>query len=525
MRSRYWQIPLALAALVWLALGVGPLAPLEGDGAAIAQGAYVLAQEGSSAVGQVYRFEMQTGTYLPLVWLHQAFGLETFQSFAILSALAALATILLAALWVSRRTTVPFAGCVLLMLLLQETWTSAYYPNSNVLAAAVVLVAINLLSEARKPGRLILGGVVFGLAVWTRFDTVLLAPAVVLLLPHDSTPATLRRVGLVGLVAGATALLSILASGGRLGALLGIYAHHQQAIGSWGLAAKSGLAFFSAVVAFLMAIGLLRTFRQARRELLLVLVAALPFLLLLRSSLTTPKYLLYLAPFVALLMAHGVLLVQQSLGRRRQLLVATALGLFVLQYPLGLQLHYQDGFHPPVFPTWLRLGSIPLQRGSLRGATLVVGAGATMSTHDSIRMSSGIAWANLTWRHHKQEMACCLEALERFLRETPGTVGLYVEEPDEIRYLAEAVLVRQGYRRLEGAPTGRIALWRKGNQEVEVFCAQAGLELARQRAATMPLVTVLMWHDRLPSELEAAFPQSACLTPGQTSQLAFQLRP
>lgn len=525
LRNRYCWIALLVALLVWLAVGVVPLAPLEGDGAAIAQGAYHLAQHGWGATAETYRFEMQPGTYVPLALSHRFFGLETFASFAVLSAVAALAVILLAARWISRRTSLPFWACAMLMLVLQETWTSAYYPNANVLATAVVLLAMNVLSDARGPGWLLLGGLVFGLAVWTRFDTLLLAPAVAFLLPPDTTKATLRRLLLVGLVAGLVALGTLWASGGSLAALVKFYTQHHQASGSWGLAVRSGLAFFSGLAVLLTALGAVQAARHAPRDLLLALVATAPFLLLLRSSLTTPKYLLALAPFVALLMAHGVLWIQRSRGLRRTMLVAVAVVLFLLQYPLGVQLDYRDGYHPAVSPTLQRLASIPCERGSLRQARLVVGAGATMSTHDSIRLSSGILFSNVTWHHYKQEMARCLDALAQFLDRHPdATVGLFVEESWEVRYLAEEVLLRGGYQRQEAAGGGRIAVWSRGQRQVWVLCGPSGLEEAQRLATTGPVLALVIWHDRLPAALESAFPQSTCLTPGFQGHAVYQLQ-
>lgn len=515
MRTSVWLFVVLVAALAWLSIGVFPLASIEGDGTGIAQGAHHLAEHGLSALEQTYRYEMQAGTYAPLVGADRLFGWDTFRLFSLLSAVSALALVLLSARWISRRTQLPLAACGLLMLLVEETWVSAFYPNSNVVAAAMMMLAWNFWSDARGMRSVLAGGVLFGLACWIRFDVILLAPAVPWVLPRDTWRVITKRTLVAAVAACLTALVAFWLSGARLGAIAGFYIHHEEQVGSWGLVMKSCLAMFSLVTVLLAVLGILRTAKNDRQELVLVAVATVPLVLLLRSSLTTPKYLLYLAPLAGMLMAQGVLLLQSLRGWAKGVLITVAAGLFVVQYLLGLQIEYTDGYHPQAYPTVLRLAELPLKAGSIRRVSLVLGAGATMSTHDSIRLSSGIGFANGSWRHYKQQTARVIDSIASYVQGSRASViGIYVEEAWEVRQLVEQALIGKGYRLVDTPDDALLSIWRKDDHEVRLFCGARGLQQARALAGTSPILAAIMWNDRLPRDVTAQFASARRLTPG-----------
>lgn len=513
MRTTAWIGVVLAAWMAWSAVGAFPVAVMEGDGSAIAVTAHRWAVEGPSALADAYRYEMQSGTYVLLMMLKKAIGIDTLVAFSILSAVAAAAFILVSARWISHLVPLSFPACSLLMMLFQETWTSAFYPNSNILAAALVMLSFNLLRGAEDLRKLVLGGAVFGLACWMRFDAVVLAPAVPLVLPPANARRLLGRTSIVATTAAIVSLLTMAASGAGLAAIAASYQRHQVVAGSWGLMLRSGLSFLTLAAVFLMVLGLRRVVSpEGRRQAALVLIAVLPTLLLVRTSLTTPKYLLYLTPFLALLAAHGVVLLGQLSGQWRRVLAATAAVLLAVQYPLGIQLEYQSGYHPQPYPTLLRFAAIPVQRGPVKQLDVVFGAGATMSTHDSIRLSSGILFANWTWRHHKLQSAKAVDAIVECLRESSAeTVGIWIQEPWEVRQMAEYALTRAGYRWAGKGGGAELVVWSKGDREVRILCGEPGLQSAANQGRRTPLLALVMWNNRLPL-LQERFPGARRLT-------------
>ncbi len=85
---------------------------------------------------------MQSGTYWLTVLFHNLTGADTFTVLSLLSALAAMLFILLSAALLSHITKIPLAICGLVLLLFQEAFTSGYYANSTILAAAFFVAAL-----------------------------------------------------------------------------------------------------------------------------------------------------------------------------------------------------------------------------------------------------------------------------------------------------------------------------------------------------------------------------------------------
>ncbi|NUQ62330.1 MAG: hypothetical protein HUU20_07565 [Pirellulales bacterium] len=526
MRTTGIRVLLA-AWLLWSAAGAWPVAVVEGDGAAIALVADQWAEQGAAALKDAYRYEMQPGTYVLLMLLARVLHADALVAFSLLSAAAAAALILLSARWISKRADLPFAMCGLVVMLFQETWTSAYYPNSTILAAALVVLAFNLLGGARDRRKLVLGGLVFGLACWMRLDAVVVAPAVPLVLGPTGSGRVARPAALAAAVAAVTLLTAMFASGVEISAVRGSYVRHHDAAGSWNLVLKSFLAFFSMVVLLLAGLGSWRIVANRQwREAAVVVLGAAPLVLVLRSSLTTPKYLLYVVPLVGLLAAQGVAAWQESGGTRRRILAASAAVLFALQYPLGFQVDYAQGFHPGPHPTLLRLASVPVGRAGVEKVTLVLGAGATVSTHDALRLSSGILFSNGTWRYYKWESAAAVEAIRGYLRDSPaGTIGVWIEEPREALQLTEFALVRAGFRQAGVPADGSPPFWKKDGRMARVFCGENGLRQADQLGAACPLLAVVLWNDRAPPILRERFPEAERLTGAGASFNTYVLRP
>jgi hypothetical protein len=147
IRALGWW-PAFVLAMAWVAVGIFPCAPVEGDDMAISVGAHEMAEHGSTELA--YRYDAQPGIYA-LTALGRLLGLPTHGAFCLLTAASFVAFVLLSALFVARVTGLAVPLCGVLLLLFQETWTSAYFANSNMPSAA--LIAGSLLVASRGTGR------------------------------------------------------------------------------------------------------------------------------------------------------------------------------------------------------------------------------------------------------------------------------------------------------------------------------------------------------------------------------------
>ena len=89
-----------LILLAYQVIGCFPFVPVEGDGIAIANGVTQMLERGLGNCPLAYRYSVQPGTYAIIVLFHKIFGLDAFTSFSILSGLASLTFIIIAASFV-----------------------------------------------------------------------------------------------------------------------------------------------------------------------------------------------------------------------------------------------------------------------------------------------------------------------------------------------------------------------------------------------------------------------------------------
>jgi len=140
--------PVFVVALAWVAVGIIPCAPIEGDDLAISVGAHGLVEYGTTELA--YRYDAQPGSYA-LIAAGRLAGLQTHRAFCLLTAISFVAFVLLSAAFVAHATRLAFPLCGLVMLLFQEVWTSSYFANSNMPSAA--LIAASLFVASRGTGR------------------------------------------------------------------------------------------------------------------------------------------------------------------------------------------------------------------------------------------------------------------------------------------------------------------------------------------------------------------------------------
>jgi hypothetical protein len=228
--------------------------------------------------------------------------------------------------------------------------------------------------------------------------------------------------------------------------------------------------------------------------------------------------LLYLVPPLTVVMAQAASFLARCGRVPKRLVGGAAALLFAMQYLVGVQIEYTHGFHPRPVPTLTTLVHWPVKTPAVAGVSLVVGAGATITTHDSIRLSSGLWFANLTWRHYKQQAQDVSQALTGFLNQVDRReIGVFVGSFTEARLLACRALYRDGYVLAENLGRANTSVWRKGDRTVRVLQGDIGLSQARSILATETIVVLEVWDQELRRKMQRCAPSAERLAGNERS--------
>jgi len=436
-RTSVLEFAIFIIFLAYLSIGFFPVAPIEGDGNGIANGAALMGVNGFGANDLSYRYEVQTGSYVLIVWLHNLTGLNTLSAFSLLSAISTLIFIFVSSALVSRLTNVPFYTIGILLLLFQEAVTGGYYSNTTVIAAAFLMMALYCAAITEKTYTTIITGILLGVSAWVRFDTILVVPALALLLHRSSWTDTLRRLALVLIIAAIVSALAIYSSGSSYIAIIDSFRGHmeEQYSGTQGLGIpligtadfKSHISIFSMLSLAIFLAGLMQLILSRNWYLLGVgFLGVAPFYAIYLGKITTPKYLYYFLPFFSIFMVSTLASIQAASRLKRQLYVAFFSMLFFVQYILGLQASFTTKpYIPSPFPTFAKLLTLDSPVKSLKDISLVIGAGTYITTDDGNRLSSGIVYAPITWNNAKRNLISNLEDLAHYTAEFPDQT-LYI---------------------------------------------------------------------------------------------------
>jgi hypothetical protein len=354
LRSPWLWLGIVLA---YVAVGFFPWTAVEGDDIAIAAGALQLSLHGNLDHGFDYRYDFQAGTYLAAAALDRLLGMPPLAGLGLLTLIGFAAFFTFATAFVARETKLPFPLAGLVLLLFQETYVSAYYANSSMIAAGLLLAAV-FLGLRRSVGCLLVAAVLFSLAILARFDAAVMAP-VFLVVFFGRDRASLARVLLFFVASAAAFFVLSLLFGVSIPRIWQEGSGHLREFVSLRRTAMNYLTLVSGVGCLLWLIGLRAALAERNGRVILMSFAGwLPLVAVYGVTVTTPKYLLYAVPFFTLLVAYGLKRVLAGASRSASWLRWACLGLFALQYVLG----------PLTLGSWL-----------LRGKDLVVG------THDGLR--------------------------------------------------------------------------------------------------------------------------------------------
>jgi hypothetical protein len=443
--------------VVYQAVGIFPLSPVEGDSLGIANGAV---QAASSRLGPqplAYRYSLQSGTYALVVAAHKISGLDTITAFSLLSAFCSVLFIFTSAALLRQVTACPFPVCGIVVLLFQEAFTGGYYANSTVIAAAFAVLALYILTLGNQVHMQVIAGVLLGLGVWARSDAILIAPACLALLLRGNLKQTILRTALVAFVTIAVALTAILLSGNDFNALLqsttGYFGTEPGSTPGLGIPLlgtadlKSHLAFFSILLLSLMVFGLIYLARASNWTLLgIFLLGVMPFFVVYAGRIASPKYMYYLLPFFCVPVLSALRKVYQFSTRRRALYSSVVIGLLLIQYIVGLRVSFvTKPYVEEPYPTLLNLFTAETRIGTIERTSLALGAGTVVPTDDRERLSSGILFAPLTWYHNKSLLNAELAKLRSYLQNPDSNPLNVLTTHWHAKQLALNILLNDGY--------------------------------------------------------------------------------
>lgn|GEM_PF-1395866 len=412
----------------WLAVGIFPISPVEGDEQGVINGAAAMARGEVAYLDMAYLPEVQPGAYILLSTLSRWSGLPVEAIFAFGTVAGAVLFTLLAARLLARVMGIPFLIALGGLLWCQEISAATYYMNTTSLGMWLTFAALWL---ACRPAdwRTCTGMVVcIAFAGWIRIDCLLPTPAVPVLMFAASRDlrATIKA---TAAVAGGSLVLTWMlygASGVTPADLLSIYSG-RGAIEGWWPTLRSMPLLLSPLLCVLLVTGCV-LFVIRREWLLLVLAAAgtgatLPIY---GTSLASTKYFYHLVPFFLLAALYTGKVVLGSVtkapawaDRRVRLGLAGGVALLALaDQSVGLLTSSPEFRRYNPAPT---LATLVTFHGPRRMARLVIGPGEIIPTTDGFRLRTGALFAPWVWRREKIAMLAQLRQFAVILRAAPQT--------------------------------------------------------------------------------------------------------
>ena len=179
----------------------------------------------------------------------------------------------------------------------------------------------------------------------------------------------------------------------------------------------SCVAFFPLLTTFLMMIGAVCLFRKKQWRTIAAVTAATGPLLFVYASQIRLSPLYYLTGFFACLGLAGFDGIA-SAGRRTKIGLATVAGvLFLVQYPLGINVALRSKpWYPAAEPTLVRLWEKDLDHGPLAKITLGIGPGGAVPNLERVRFCSGLLFHSLAFHTAKQALLEGFSAMKEGIR-------------------------------------------------------------------------------------------------------------
>jgi len=219
------------------------------------------------------------------------------------------------------------------LILFQEVYVSGYYPNSSMIAMALLSIALLLTTGEQGLAAKFLSGVVFAIAVWIRFDAILTIFAFAFI--YLNTKGSFIKSFFVFCATSVVASLLLFSVSGV--SILNIIKAYSEHAGN-NINIRGTLNIYSTIFTFAIilgyAFGLCKLYQYRKwRLILLSVLAPLPLMFAYGFSVTSPKYLLYASVLWAIPISYSMNLfaAKPTIGQNR-LIMYTVILLFIGQY-------------------------------------------------------------------------------------------------------------------------------------------------------------------------------------------------
>jgi hypothetical protein len=425
---RWLAVVLLGAYAAWLAVGIFPISPLEGDEQGVINGATAMAKGEIAYLDLAYLPEVQPGAYILLSIMSRWSGLPVEAIFAFGTVAGAVLFALLAARLLARVLAIPFLMALVGLLWCQEISAAAYYMNTTSLGMWLTFAALVLACRPPDWRTCAIMIVCIAFAGWIRIDCLLPTPAIpVLLFAVKRDLWTTFKVTAV-VAGGSLVLVWALygASGVTPRDIAGIYAV-RGAIEGWWPTLRSMPLLLSPLLCVLLVTGFVLLIMR-REWLLLVLAVAgtgatLPVY---GTSLASTKYFYHLVPFFLLAACYAGKVILRRVTeaaawadrRVRFGLIAGVALLALADQSVGLLTSSPEFRRYDPAPT---LATLVTFHGPRRIARLVFGPGEFIPTTDGFRLRTGALFAPWVWRREKIAMLAQLRQFAVILRTAPET--------------------------------------------------------------------------------------------------------
>jgi len=477
-RATFWRwLPrlLLLAVAMHWAGGIWPCAPVEGDEQGVINGLEAWTRTPGLFPKTAYLYAIQPGSYWALRWLHVMLHVAYLPLLVAMSSagaawFATIATCIIAPL-------VKLKNCWVALCLLsaQELGAAACYANTSALAGAVVLTGLLIGLRRDSMGSAVVAGAVIAAGGWLRLDALLVTPVLLPALLAGQVPwrRAFLRTAVVAVVVLFLLLTLLRASG--LGVTDSWKLYLTRPGSDWSLLLTRGWLALSLSWGLGGVAGLVLWLLRGQWLLLAVTVfGSLPSIAGYGGSLTTPKYLFYALPFLALPAVWSAAAASRSNGLLGRWLGRAWLLVLVGELFTGVRTSSAEyrRYEPGAF--LVRLLACPWHNKTMEWG---FGEGEVVPTDDGPRLRGGLWYSPAMWLREKDNSRAALVELDRQMNDRRirrVVTSTYLSWQVVDGWLLRHAFGRVGRTSLVANPGSHTSIWRYDNRDIEVILVNHG---------------------------------------------------
>lgn len=425
--NRYFSVSLVLLAVLWIISGVFPFINIEGDASYYISGCERLYQNGFHLPPDyIYQWDMQPLVGVIIYGIRSLFPILDCQFiYSFLSVLAGLSLICVSAFWISKKTNRNWEWMFLLILLIPESYSIMYYPNTAVFASLCFWLAF-LLIEYKSVNWVSI--ILFGIAPLFRVDILVLYPFVLFnfMMMHNSRKVAIIRTSIYALTTFVIWLIGcFILKANPIKTFLYLSSISSENLNLVKSISQFHLAFYTPVFALLVLFGVYYLFRSKEWILTLSLFVPIIVFYYIYAPLAGwgPKHFLYLIPMFGILIFKGLQFVRNMIWIKYILIF-----IFIGQTFLGLI--YLPSNKPWVSKPYGNLKAYPqcsyvnIFKSAKHNLRVSVSTGTIISTSDEIMPVSGYAFGPMMWHNVKSRVQNEQRIIENLLNNNMDTLHI-----------------------------------------------------------------------------------------------------